>query len=107
MIHQCQKCKKFCSSLVVVCRLCSGMTVRATWTDGRIMYFGDSYKKWEEQLKEYVREYMDCLKPLKIEESYTPWIKNGAKWRNEELFLKALEAEHRTINEFNFLEYKQ
>jgi hypothetical protein len=78
------------------------MTVKVTWEDGRMMFFGDSYKQWQEQFREYHNLHMAGIKPIQFEYSFTRWIGGGAKWRNQSLFLESLANENRRLDDFNF-----
>lgn len=76
--------------------------MKVTWLDGRVMFFGDSYKQWEQQFREYHKTHMTGIKPIQFEYSPTRWIGGGAKWRNQSSFLESLAEEHRRIEDFNF-----
>ena len=79
------------------------LTVRATWPDGLRMMFGNSYRKWWDQLDEYCR----CQKLGRpaIEVSNEPWIGyGGLKWCPWEDLQEQLdiEAAGRVASEFTF-----
>jgi len=79
------------------------LTVRATWPDGLRMMFGNSYRKWWDQLEEYCR-CQSLGRPV-IEVSNEPWIGfGGLKWCPWEDFQEQLdkEAAGRVITEFSF-----
>ncbi len=55
------------------------MTVRVTFEDGLKMLFGDSYRTWKDQLREYCGRFH--MTPTKYEKSSSGWVKyGGLKW---------------------------
>ena len=57
----------------------SPMTIKATFPDGPTMMFGDSYRKWWDQLAEYCRTFKKP-RPF-VEISSAKWIGfGGVKW---------------------------
>ena len=55
------------------------MTIKATFPDGSIMLFGDSYKSWIDQLAEYCRAYK-MPRPA-VAKCRQKWIGyGGLKW---------------------------
>jgi len=80
------------------------LTVRATWPDGLRMMFGNSYRKWWDQLEEYCR-ICKRGRPAAIEVANEPWIGyGGLKWCPWEDFQSQLdiEAAGRSVGEFEF-----
>ena len=60
------------------------------------MLFGDSYKSWKEQLREYCTalKLHDEIKVLGVETSKEEWISwGGLKWCNEQEFQDELDRE--------------
>ena len=55
------------------------MTIKATFPDGTVRLFGDSYRKWYDQLREYCGHYE---KPRPdVVKCKTAWISyGGLKW---------------------------
>jgi len=55
------------------------MTIKATFQDGATMLFGDSYKRWWDQLAEYCQTFKKPRPSVEI--SSTAWIGfGGVKW---------------------------
>lgn len=60
------------------------------------MLFGDSYKPWKEQYKEYLRLNRDKVMPILAEKSNSQWIGwGGLKWCEEKDFQHLLNREDR------------
>lgn len=61
------------------------------------MMFGNSYKKWREQVDEYMRMSRarnEQIEPIKMWKSLSKWIAwGGLKWCNENDFQKELNRE--------------
>ena len=79
------------------------LTVRATWPDGMRMMFGNSYRKWWDQLEEYSR--LRGRERPAIEVSNEPWIGfGGLKWCPWDEFQEQLdiEAAGRVVSDFTF-----
>ena len=78
------------------------MTIKATFPDGTVMLFGDSYRKWFDQLREF------CLLHKKprpgVVKCSAEWIGfGGLKWCAESHLVQALETEGkgRSVAEFS------
>lgn len=79
------------------------LTIRATWPDGLRMMFGNSYRKWWDQLGEYCR--MQNRGRPSIEVANEPWIGfGGLKWCSWEDFQEELDTESagRVVSDFQF-----
>jgi len=65
------------------------MTIKATFPDGTTMFFGDSYRKWFDQLREYC---VSWKKPRpQVVKSSAKWITyGGLKWCDESYLREAL-----------------
>jgi hypothetical protein len=77
------------------------MTVKATFPDGSEMLFGDSYKRWFDQLAEYCRHYKQP-RP-RVVKCRAKWIAfGGLKWCAPEHLQAQLDAEGkgRSVEEF-------
>ena len=78
-------------------------TVRATWPDGVVMMFGNSYRSWFDQLAEYCR--MQKRPRPEIAVSDEPWIGfGGLKWCSVDDFQNQLDIEgsDRRVSDFSF-----
>lgn len=89
-----------------LCDTCSGVTVRVTYQSGLVMYFGNSYKSWDEQFKEHQRDYMNGQPVIKFEKAKIKWIGGGAKWRNEENYIKEIKENFLFENLFEEFSYQ-
>ena len=68
------------------------MTAKATFPDGSVMLFGDSYKKWFDQLAEFCAVFK-MPRPY-VELSPAKWIAyGGLKWCQEHQLQEALDHE--------------
>jgi len=71
------------------------MIVKITFTDHEPMLFGNSYKDWDMQAREFFRIYPDLLKTsvslFVSEESWKGW--GGLKWCGESFFQEELNRE--------------
>jgi len=79
------------------------MTIKAKFPSGRVMPFGDSYKRWWTQMSEYCREHAE--QPESIQVSKSKWISfGGLKWCEEGRFQSELdeEGEGRAAAEFQW-----
>lgn len=73
------------------------MIIKITFLDATskplVMLFGDSYKTWKEQVREYL-EYTKVLGVKNVESSQSKWIAwGGLKWCAEEDFQAELNRE--------------
>ena len=77
------------------------MIVRITFSAEHIMLFGDSYKTWDEQFREYWRKFRKELhKPIRVDESKDKWKGwGGMKWCSTEHFQEELNREGCQDNE--------
>lgn len=58
------------------------------------MMFGDSYKSWEQQFREYCATFKPIGEVLEVKTSKEKWIGwGGLKWCNESEFQKELNRE--------------
>lgn len=99
---KCTKCGKFCKD---ECLNCREITVRVTWKNNHQMMFGDSYKRWEQQFKEYCRYHPELGEPVLFEKSNTLWVSfGGLKWCCFENFESELKkANHDfSLSDFKF-----
>jgi len=81
------------------------MTIKATFPDGNVMLFGDSYKKWIDQLAEYCRRHSQP-RP-QVEKCEAKWISfGGLKWCAPELLQGELDAEGQGRNASEFASWK-
>ena len=81
------------------------MTIKATWSDGVVMMFGDSYRDWDDQLGEYCR-MTNRTRPV-IMVSRTKWVGfGGLKWCSKDNFQEQLnkEGKGRESSSFKFSE---
>ncbi|MDQ0255461.1 hypothetical protein J2S74_002843 [Evansella vedderi] len=71
------------------------MIVRITFSNNLVMLFGNSYKTWEEQFKDYYLLFKDELpKPENVEVTWSKWISfGGLKWCSHENFQSQLNRE--------------
>ena len=68
------------------------MIVKITFSDNRVMLFGDSYKPWTMQVEEYL--WISQVEPIKFESCRKKWIGwGGLKWCREESFQHQLNRE--------------
>jgi len=77
------------------------MTIKATFPDGTVMMFGDSYRRWFDQLREFCAAYK--MPRPEAEKCSAKWIGyGGLKWCSEGELGAALqnEGKGRTISEF-------
>jgi hypothetical protein len=78
------------------------MTIKATFPDGTVMLFGDSYRKWISQLQEFCSHF-EMPRPEVVKCS-AKWIAyGGIKWCPENDLALALEEENqgRSIKDFS------
>lgn len=71
------------------------MIVRICFSNGEVMMFGDSYKPWDMQAREFLR-YNPALKDgiILIEKSKDKWVSwGGLKWCPESSFQEYLNRE--------------
>ena len=81
------------------------MTIKATFPNGTIMLFGDSYKRWFDQLAEYCRAYNEP-RPT-VQKCSTKWIGyGGLKWCAESNLKEELEDEGQGRTPADFAEWK-
>jgi hypothetical protein len=85
----------------------TGMTVRLTFdeSDGKVftMLFGDSYREWWDQAREFCRR--NKVLPSMIETCSSSWISfGGLKWCSSENFQAQLdhEGKGRKASDFKF-----
>lgn len=58
------------------------------------MLFGDSYKTWKEQFREYMQIYKGKVVPVECSKSLSEWKGfGGLKWCNEDSFQDELNRE--------------
>ena len=77
------------------------MTIKATFPDGSVMLFGDSYRRWFDQLAEYCHHYK--LPRPRVVKCSAKWIGfGGLKWCSVDHLHEALkeEGKGRTADEF-------
>ena len=77
------------------------MTIKATFPDGNVMLFGDSYRKWFDQLREFCHAYKQP-RPEVVKCS-AKWVAfGGLKWCAFAHLRMALEEEGmgRTVADF-------
>lgn len=77
------------------------MTIKATFPDGTVMLFGDSYRRWFDQLREFC--HLNGKPRPKVVKCSAPWISfGGLKWCPEADFESALndEGQGRTMESF-------
>ena len=77
------------------------MTIKATFPDGSVVLFGDSYRRWFGQLAEYCHHYR--LPRPKVLKCKAKWIGfGGLKWCHESRLQESLdeEGQGRTVDEF-------
>jgi len=77
------------------------MTIKATFQDGTVMLFGDSYRKWFDQLREFCNLH-EMPRP-DVVKCPAKWISfGGLKWCSETHLAQALETEGkgRSVTEF-------
>lgn len=68
------------------------MTVKATFPDGSVMLFGNSYRRWFDQLAEYCRRH-SRPRP-RVEKCAAKWVAfGGLKWCAPDLLQAELDAE--------------
>ena len=82
------------------------------------MLFGDSYKSWKEQYREYMQGVRDSVRPLFFFKSSAKWVGwGGLKWCSETNFQEILNREGcqrdepdnpkpRQYKDFQFQEFK-
>lgn len=78
-------------------------TVRATWPDGVVMLFGTTYRKWRDQLDEYLLLFKRQEPSLEVSDE--PWISyGGIKWCAYDNLAEELrkEGQGRTVDQFAF-----
>jgi hypothetical protein len=81
------------------------MTIKATFPDGTIMLFGDSYKSWIDQLAEYCRAYkMPRPSVLKCPNKWIGY--GGLKWCAENDLQEQLDDEGQGRRATEFAEWK-
>jgi hypothetical protein len=69
------------------------MIVRVTFSDDRVMLFGNSYKPWDMQLDEYMWRFKP-QQVLSVESSRSKWVTwGGLKWCPEDKFQNQLNRE--------------
>ena len=69
-------------------------TIRATFSDGHVMLFGDSYRTWSDQLGEYCRRFK--YDQPTIEVATRSWIGyGGLKWCPPDKFQQELDKERK------------
>ncbi len=80
------------------------LIVKATWSYDHVMVFGNSYKKWWVQMREYMStQQIDYLPEIMV--ANEPWINfGGLKWCEWNLFQSALNEEgmNRQVCDFRF-----
>lgn len=73
------------------------MIIRITFLnpENKTMLFGNSYKPWDSQAREFFRIFPAMLKNIdKIESSNVEWVSwGGLKWCSEDTFQKQLNRE--------------
>ena len=72
------------------------------------MVFGDSYKKWREQLQEYIWQLNHNKTAFKIGEiylSHSRFVQTGLKWCTLETYQEELRAigDQRFVSDFNWV----
>ena len=68
------------------------MTIKAKFPSGRVMLFGDSYKRWWTQMYEHCRDIRE--QPTEIQVSKSKWISfGGLKWCEESRLQYELDEE--------------
>lgn len=81
--------------------------VKIQFSEGNIMLFGTSYKRWQQQLWEYLCEHREIKSVEKIEYSKYKWIAySGLKWcqfSNLDYHLKHTEREA-DVGKIKFME---
>jgi hypothetical protein len=79
------------------------MTIKATFPDGTVLFFGDSYRKWFDQLREYCVSWKQPRPG--VVKSTEKWISyGGLKWCDESYLRESLlnERAGRSLDSFTW-----
>ena len=77
------------------------MTIKATFPNGTVMMFGNSYKRWENQLREFCN--LHKMPQPEVVKCKAKWVGyGGLKWCTSGHFPEVLreEGEGRTMDDF-------
>ena len=81
------------------------MTIKATFPDGTVMLFGDSYRKWFDQLREYCN--MHKMPRPDVVKCPAKWVSfGGLKWCAESNFAECLREEGQGRTPADFSDWK-
>jgi len=81
------------------------MTIKATFPDGSVMLFGDSYRRWFDQLREFCATYN--LPRPNVVKCAAEWVGyGGLKWCPERALQGELDSEGKGRTLVDFSEWK-